>query len=345
MSYRIVQIFTDKDPRDVLNTLRDEGDILDYWEIATKKKRTFFNVLCRSDETQILTDKLQPLVSSEDRPHIAVLPVQAVLPRIEEEDEEDEEDKRHKKKFRGISREELYESVRTGANLDRDYLLLVVFSTIVAAIGLLEDNIAVIIGAMVIAPLLGPNLALSLGATLGDRDLIVKALKTGFSGLGLAFVLSFLIGLIWQGQTMSIEIMSRTDVGLDGMVLAAVSGAAGVLSLTAGASSVLVGVMVAVALLPPAVTSGIMLSTGDFASAFGALLLLCVNIVCVNLAAKLIFMMKGVEPRTWYKKKKAQGARKRQLIFWSLTLLVLMIVILLRQFDAQIEAFVQKIIE
>ena len=331
MAYRIVQIFTDKDPRERLDKLRDDGDILDYWEIATKKGRTFFNVLCRTDDTQHLTDKLQPMVSSEDRPHIAILPVQAVLPR-QEEDDEDEEDKRHKRKFKGISREELYETVRAGAKLDRDFLLLVVFSTIVAAIGLLEDNIAVIIGAMVIAPLLGPNLALSLGATLGDRDLIIRALKTGSVGLGLAFALSFFIGLFWQGQTMSLEVMSRTDVGLDGMVLAAVSGAAGVLSLTAGASSVLVGVMVAVALLPPTVTIGLMLSTGDFVSTFGALLLLCVNIVCVNLAAKLIFMMKGVEPRTWYRKKKMQGARRRQLTFWFLMLFVLVVIIMLRTY-------------
>lgn len=143
---------------------------------------------------------------------------------------------------------------------------------------------------------------------------------------------------------MSIEIVSRTDVGLDGMVLAAVSGAAGVLSLTAGASSVLVGVMVAVALLPPVVTSGIMLSAGDFSSSFGALLLLCVNIVCVNLAAKLIFMMKGVEPRTWYKKQKVQGARKRQLIFWFGALLVLVGVIFLRKFEIELEMFFNKII-
>lgn len=343
MSYRIVQIFTDKDPRERLDKLRDDGDILDYWEIATKKKRTFYNVLCRTDDTQLLTDKLQPMVSSEDRPHIAILPVQAVLPRVPD-DEDDEDDKRLKKKFKGISREELYEQVQAGAKLDRDFLLLVLFSTIVAAIGLLEDNVAVIIGAMVIAPLLGPNLALSLGATLGDKDLIIKALKTGFSGLGLAFVLAFIIGLIWQGQTMSLEILSRTDVGLDGMVLAAVSGAAGVLSLTAGASSVLVGVMVAVALLPPVVTSGIMLSAGDFSSSFGALLLLCVNIVCVNLAAKLIFMMKGVEPRTWYKKQKAQGARKRQLVFWFGALLVLVGVIFLRKFEVELEMFFNKII-
>ncbi len=341
MTYRIVQIFTDKDPRESLNELRDKGEIFDYWEIDTGKDRVFYSVLCETDHTQTLTDKLQPLVSSEDKPHIAILPVQAVLPV--KKDEEDEDHKKEKV-FRGISREELYETVRGGAHLDRDYLLLVLFSTIVAAIGLLEDNIAVIVGAMVIAPLLGPNLALSLGATLGDTKLIMRALKTGLSGLGLAFFISMIIGFLWLGDVRSVEILSRTDVGLHGMVLAAVSGAAGVLSLTAGASSVLVGVMVAVALLPPVVVAGIMLSVGDVSSSFGALLLLCVNVVCVNLAAKLIFMMKGVEPRTWYKKKKAQNARKRQFIFWFGVFIVLVGIIVLRKFDAQLEILLASLL-
>ena len=71
---------------------------------------------------------------------------------------------------------------------------MVILSTVVASIGLIKDNLAVIIGAMVIAPLLGPNIGLALATTLGDSDLGKKALKTNFTGIFIAFILALGIG-------------------------------------------------------------------------------------------------------------------------------------------------------
>ncbi|NIV31321.1 MAG: DUF389 domain-containing protein, partial [Anaerolineae bacterium] len=88
--------------------------------------------------------------------------------------------------FTAISREELYNRVEKNARLDRTYLLLVALSTVVVAIGLVEDNVAVVIGAMVIAPLLGPNIALALSAALGDKTLMGQALRTNLSGMTVA---------------------------------------------------------------------------------------------------------------------------------------------------------------
>ena len=73
------------------------------------------------------------------------------------------------------TREELYNEIEKGAKLDGNYLLLVFLSTIVATIGLVENNVAVIIGAMVIAPLLGPNIALAFSTSLGDTRLMLRA--------------------------------------------------------------------------------------------------------------------------------------------------------------------------
>jgi len=101
---------------------------------------------------------------------------------------------------------------------------------------------------MVIAPLLGPNIALALAATLGETPLIWTSLRTNLAGLGLALGLSLIIGLIFPADLNSQELISRTFVGIDSVVLALASGAAAVLSLTTGLSSVLVGVMVAVAI-------------------------------------------------------------------------------------------------
>jgi len=117
----------------------------------------------------------------------------------------------------------------------------------VASIGLIENNIAVIVGAMVIAPLLGPNIALAFSTSLGDRELMWQALKTNLAGLSLTLAMTIVIGMIWPAYLNSFEILVRTDVKPDGIVLALASGAAAVLSLATGLSSALVGVMVAVA--------------------------------------------------------------------------------------------------
>ena len=209
-------------------------------------------------------------------------------------------------------------------------MLLVFLSTIVAAIGLIENNVAVVVGAMVIAPLLGPNIALALAATLGDKPLITQSLKTNLAGLGMALGLSIAIGLIMPVDLNSHELVSRTYVKADSAVLALASGAAAVLSLTTGLSSVLVGVMVAVALLPPTVTLGIMLGSGQMGLAFGAALLLAVNVVCVNLAAKIVFLARGVKPRTWLEKRKAKQSVTIYLLFWIGSLIILLVAIYLR---------------
>ncbi len=203
-------------------------------------------------------------------------------------------------------------------------------ATIVAAIGLIENNVAVIIGAMVIAPLLGPNLALSLATALGDVSLMLKSIKALVFGIVIAVAIAVVIGLLWTGELNSHELMSRTHFGIDSIALALASGAAATLSLTTGLSGVLVGVMVAVALLPPAVTLGVMLGAGNIQMANEAGLLLLINIVCVNLASKLVFFFKDVHPRTWLEKEKAKQAMILFFLGWLLTLVVLIFFIFVR---------------
>ena len=207
---------------------------------------------------------------------------------------------------------------------------LVFLSTIVTAIGLAENNVAVVVGAMVIAPLLGPNIALAFASSLGDRDLMERALRTNIAGLTLALVLSAIIGAMWQIDFRSEEILARTDVGMDSVVLALASGAAAVLSLTTGLSSALVGVMVAVALLPPTATIGLLLGSGQLQLALGAMLLLAVNVVCVLLSGMALFLLKGVKPRTWLERRKAKQSIAISLAFWVTSFLVLVAVILIR---------------
>ena len=85
------------------------------------------------------------------------------------------------------------------------------------------------------------------------------------------------------------------------------------------------------ALLPPTATIGIMLGGGHLSQAFGAALLLAVNIVCVNLAAKVVFLLKGVRPRTWLEKRRASQSMKLYIGFWAVSLIILIVAMLLWQ--------------
>lgn len=323
---KIIEVVADAGHRDTLASMAEQHAALDFWVgAADEDGRQAMRILVQPEKRQAVLDALQGFLSGSEHARINVLPVEVTLPRPSEEAVVEDA-----KKSINTTREELYQQIEKGARLDGNHLLMVFLSTVVAAIGLLENNVAVVVGAMVIAPLLGPNIALAFATSLGDRQLMWEALKTNFAGLGLALIISVFIGLIWQVQPQGSEILSRTDVGPAGVLLALASGAAAVLSLTTGVSSALVGVMVAVALLPPAATLGMMLGSGQMQLALGAALLLAVNVVCVNLSAKLVFLYRGVKPRTWLEKQKARQSLLVYVGVWLLLLVLLLAVMFLR---------------
>ena len=195
--------------------------------------------------------------------------------------------------------------------------------------GLLRDDVAVIIGAMVIAPLLGPNVALALATTLGDFELGFNALKTGLLGVIIAVGLSISIGYFFSVDLETSQIASRINVGLSDIILALASGVAGVLAFTSGASISLIGVMVAVALMPPLITFGLLVGSGNFPEAVGAFLLLVTNIICVNLAGVTTFLVQGIRPRKWWEAGRAKRATRAAITLWSVLLGILIAVIII----------------
>ncbi|MBC8524938.1 MAG: TIGR00341 family protein [Chlorobium phaeobacteroides] len=323
----------------LIEVIADEGSVKTVAAIAEKHKvRDFRTGLKDKDDSQLMRlvvtddkvqevlDSLQGVLGAQTYAKLLVYPIDISLPKQTEEQEEKESKATQ-------ARESLYKEVQKNSRLDMNYLVLVLLSTIVAAIGLIENNVAVVIGAMVIAPLLGPNLAFGLGTALGDLSLMKNSLKTLFAGVLLAVTISVILGIVWPFPVTSPELLSRTDAGLDSIALAFASGAAAALSMSTGLPSVLVGVMVAVALLPPAATFGLMLGHARIDLASGAALLLAVNIVSVNLACKLVFLIKGVQPRTWWEKEKAKKAMRSYILVWVVTLLLLGLVIYVRTFS------------
>ncbi|TCT22829.1 putative hydrophobic protein (TIGR00341 family) [Thiobaca trueperi] len=321
---KYVEIIADAKSVDTLAALAEQVKAFDFRPgVVGSDGMQQSRMLVRDEQVQRVLDGLQSVLGAQPTARILVLSVETALPKPDENE-------KGRKDSASIARESLYDDIAKGARLDFNYLVLVMLSTIVAAIGLVENDVAVVIGAMVIAPLLGPNLALSLGTALGDRVLMRKAVLTLVAGILLAVGLSLLFGMLWPAAFDSDELLSRTHADLGAIALSLASGAAATLSLTTGLSGVMVGVMVAVALLPPAVTLGMMLGNGHPELALGAGLLLAINIVCVNLSSKIVFFLKGVRPRTWLEKEKAKQAMMLYVVGWVVTLAILLVVIYLR---------------
>lgn len=276
-------------------------------------------IVVESGQGQALVDDLQGLLAGSENWRVVVLPVEATLPRPEAPADDEP-----KEKSNGTSlREELYNKVDRDSTLTRDFILLTVLSSIVAAIGLNGDSVAIVIAAMVIAPLLGPILAFALATALGDMTLMRQASKTAMTGLAIGFSCALAISFVMPVNLDSFEMTSRTVIGPEIVILALASGAAAALSLSTGISSALVGVMVAVALLPPSVASALFLGAGDYGAAAGAALLLGLNVVCAILSAQIVFVYKGIRPRRWASQQKAVRAQRINLVVWGILLLAL----------------------
>ena len=319
---KIIEIIFEKRFMENVVGITNKYGVEDLW-ISSKGRdeRYFSRLLVTEEQTQSILDALQGAFGKNSNWKVSVINAEAVLPKIDDGKNEEE----IKNSSVSTTREALYNSIEKNAQLDTAYLLLVFLSTIVVSIGLIEDNVAVVIGAMVIAPLLGPNIALALGAALGDLKLMWEATKTTLAGMSVALILSIGIGIAWPLNFQSHELITRTNVGLDSVVLALASGAAAVISLTTGLPSVLVGVMVSVALLPPTATLGLMIGAQKYSLAIGAGLLLAINIVSVNLSAKISFLFRGIKPRTWLEKQKARQSMTIYITIWVISLAILIL--------------------
>ena len=182
---------------------------------------------------------------------------------------------------------------------------------------------------MVVAPLLGPNMAIALGLVLGDLPLVRRALVTASAGFTLTLVFAMLLGFLIGVDPTTPELASRTHVGIWDLVLALAAGCAGALAFTTGAPTYLTGVMVAVALLPPTVASGMLVSAGAFEGAGAALLLALGNITAVTLAAILTFVGRGMSPRNWWLADRARSSTHRGIVIFVVLLTILAAIILL----------------
>lgn len=331
MALRLIEmVLPEQDGEEVLELLK-EHKMLEHRQIRLSDGEVLVRILLEAEQSEAVLDLLDKRYSGKEGNRVVILAVEATLPRAEPEEVVAPEQLPEEKSPERISREELYEDIKDAAQYSRVYLAMVVLSTIVAAVGLYYNSVAIIIGAMVIAPLLGPNMALSLGTTLGDMSLLRSAILTALAGIVTTMVLSVFIGILLQVDPASPELASRNGVGMGDIAVALASGCAGALAFTSGVSTALIGVMVAVALLPPLVAFGLLLGGGHPALAMGALSLFLVNLISINLAGVTTFMAQGIHPATWWEKDQADKATHTALKIWVAMLAVLIVLILLFQ--------------
>ncbi len=330
MPLRLIEAVVPKQKKEDIEKLFQMEGVIDYWREELYENKTIYKILVKTEVSEKIIDKLSRKFSKDERFRIVVTDVTATVPIVEEEIEEDKKKKKSVGRLR-VSREELYSNISSSANINYIYISMVVLSTIIAAFGFINNNVAVIIGAMVIAPLLGPNIAISLATVLGDFELEKKAFLTGFVGGFLAFVLAVILGLIFEINPETEEIRKRIFVNFGDIVIAIASGIAGVLAFTTGASVSLVGVMVAISLLPPLVASGLLFGSGYILYSMGSMLLFLANFASLNLAGVLTFTVQGVKPMNWWEAKKAKQYRRKSIFMWLILLSLLIVAIYLEK--------------
>ncbi|KPK46201.1 MAG: hypothetical protein AMK74_00920, partial [Nitrospira bacterium SM23_35] len=216
MALRLIELILPEDQlkhsQDVLKDCQASG----IWYEKLEEYKILIRILLPAEKTEEAMDTFEKQFSIVDGFRIILLSVEASIPRSEEPEKEPTThveippEKQLASNIGRISREELYNDVADSSKITKIYLIMVALSSIVAAIGLLRSNVAIIIGAMVIAPLIGPNVALSLATTLGDIQFVRNSLKTMIVGIVTAFILSTSLGFIFPVNPATPEITSRT---------------------------------------------------------------------------------------------------------------------------------------
>jgi len=195
-------------------------------------------------------------------------------------------------------RESIYSAILDSSHMDVEYVALLLLAGLIALFGLLENSAAVIIGAMLISPLMNPILSAALALLLGDGNLG----KRSASVLGISIIA--VIGITWLVESLTPlkqatpEVLARTSPNLLDLFIAFLSGLAGTLALRGGsvALTILPGVAIAVAVVPPLAVVGYGLSTRQLGIAGGAFLLFITNLVSIIISAALVFRIIGFRP-------------------------------------------------
>jgi len=190
--------------------------------------------------------------------------------------------------------ETVQENIRNASTFSWSYLLMNILSATIACYGLLANSPAVVIGAMIVAMLLGPITGIGLALVESDVALLWKGLSTLLGGAVGVVATAFILGTIHKDIPITNEIMARTAPNLLDLMIALAGGAAGAYATVSPRLSVaFVGVAIATALVPPLASGSILLARGETQLAFGAFLLAFTNMVAIQFASSVVLWFTG----------------------------------------------------
>ncbi|WP_232702693.1 TIGR00341 family protein [Halobacterium wangiae] len=251
-----------------------------------------------------------------------------------------------------IAQEELLSRAQEMTDTGPSYLVLIALSAVVATAGLLTDSAAVIVGSMVIAPLLGPAIGASVGRMIHEPQLFRRGIRAQFLGVGLAIASALAFALVVRytiGSGIEIQtheqIAQRMNPGALSIVIALASGIAGALAFTTGTSAVLVGVMIAAALIPPAAAVGVGAAFANPVLAVSTTILVLVNVLCINLACMAVLWIRGYRPKRYREERLARSGAIMQVGVLLVCVLVLSSFLVATTIDATQNAAFEEDVE
>ncbi len=196
--------------------------------------------------------------------------------------------------------EEIERRIRDGIELSGAIPWILIFAILIASVGLNINSTAVVIGAMLISPLMGPIMGVGLGVAVYDFKLVKRALFN----LGIATLISLVVSALYFSisplDNAQSELLSRTSPTVWDVLIALFGGLAGLIGFTREEkSNVIPGVAIATALMPPVCTAGFGIATGQWSFVGGALYLYAINCVFISLATIIGIRILGLKPHSF----------------------------------------------
>jgi uncharacterized hydrophobic protein (TIGR00271 family) len=189
---------------------------------------------------------------------------------------------------------DLNQSQAIYSSLSFQFLIMLTAASLISSLGLLSDSGVIIVGAMLIAPLMKPIMALSYGISIGDSSLKLRSCITLAIGIILTVFISYLSELILQLNSITEQMESRIKPNLFDLGVAISAGIAAAMAMTRrSVADSLPGVAIAVAIVPPLCVAGISLSMGKLSAFYGALLLFAINLFAIVISAICVFLLSG----------------------------------------------------
>ncbi|MEM8809946.1 MAG: TIGR00341 family protein [Cyanobacteria bacterium P01_G01_bin.38] len=190
-----------------------------------------------------------------------------------------------------VSLTALNRSLWRSADPSGNYFILLFLSGVISTMGLLAGSTATIIGAMIVAPLMGPITGIAFALSVGNRRLLKRAGLSLFMGCLLTVVTAYLLSVMIGLNALNPEITSRTRPTLIDLVIALAAGAAGSFAKTRrGVADALPGVAIAVALVPPLSVIGVGLALSSRSVALGSTILFITNLAGIIFTGVVVFV-------------------------------------------------------